>query len=167
MRRQGHLASSLSVLMASDFMLFVWLCNNEALNVTGIPTIISYNEGICNSTFTSIITDKEHRLNMLLPAANNNPYSSRKYRRFAIPKRRTDRFRNTFIMSSCLKNNVLSISVWSIYLSIYLTFFLYFVPASYPSDKFLKTLRLFFAAMSVKGSSLYHATCLKNKIKEN
>ena len=32
----------------------------EALNVTGIPTIISYNEGISNSTFTLIITDKEH-----------------------------------------------------------------------------------------------------------
>ena len=83
----------------------------EALNVTGIPTTISHNEGTCNSTFTSIITDKEHRLNMLLPAANNNPYSSRKYRRFAIPKWRTNRFRNTFIVSSCLKNNVLPISV--------------------------------------------------------
>ena len=58
----------------------------EALIVTGIPTIISYNEGICNSTFTLIISDKEHRLNMLLPAANNNRYSSREYRHFAIPK---------------------------------------------------------------------------------
>ena len=53
----------------------------EALNVTGVPTFISYNEGICNSTFTSILTDKEHRLNTLLPAVTNNPYSSREYRR--------------------------------------------------------------------------------------
>lgn len=53
----------------------------EALNATGMPTFISYNEGICNSTFTSIITDKEHRLNTLLPAVSNNPYSSREYRR--------------------------------------------------------------------------------------
>ena len=83
----------------------------EALIVTGIPTIISYNEGICNSTFTLIISDKEHTLNMLLPAANNNPYSSREYRRFAIPKWRTNRFRNTIIiMSSCLKNNILTIT---------------------------------------------------------
>ena len=51
----------------------------EALNVTGMPTFISYNEGICNSTFTSIITDKKHRLNTLLPAVSNNPYSSREY----------------------------------------------------------------------------------------
>jgi len=78
----------------------------QALDVAGIPTIVSYNEGICNSTFTSIITNKEHRLNSLLPAINHNPYSSREHRCFAIPKWRTNRFRNTFIMSSCIKNNV-------------------------------------------------------------
>ena len=27
----------------------------EALDVAGIPTIVSYNEGICHSAFTSII----------------------------------------------------------------------------------------------------------------
>jgi len=78
----------------------------EALDVAGIPTIVSYNEGICNSTFTSIITNKEHRLNSLLPAINHNPYSSKEHRRFAIPKWRANHFRNTFIMSSCIKNNV-------------------------------------------------------------
>ena len=34
--------------------------------MTSVPTIISYNEGICDSTFTSIISDREHRFNMLL-----------------------------------------------------------------------------------------------------
>jgi len=82
------------------------LDNKEALDVAGIPTIVSYNEGICNSTFTLIITNKEHTLNSLLPAINHNPYSSRKHRPFAIPKWRTNRFKNTFIMSSCIKNNV-------------------------------------------------------------
>jgi len=43
----------------------------EALDVAGIPTIVSYNEGICNSTFTSIITNKEHRLNSLMLAINH------------------------------------------------------------------------------------------------
>ena len=78
----------------------------EALDVAGIPTIVSYDEGICNSTFTSIITNKEHRLNNLLPAINHNPCSSREHRRSAIPKWKTNRFGNTFIMSSCIKNNV-------------------------------------------------------------
>jgi len=31
----------------------------EALDVAGIPTIASYNKSICNSTFTSIVTNKE------------------------------------------------------------------------------------------------------------
>ena len=57
----------------------------EALDVAGIPTIVSYNEGICNGTFTSIITNKEHRLNKLLPAISHNPCSSREHRRSAIP----------------------------------------------------------------------------------
>ena len=78
----------------------------EALDVAGIPTIVSYDEGICNSTFTSIITNKEHRLDNLLPAINHNPCSSREHRRSAIPKWKTNRFGNTFIMSSCIKNNV-------------------------------------------------------------
>ena len=38
--------------------------------MTGIPTIISYNDSICNSTFTVIITDKGDRLDGLLPAAH-------------------------------------------------------------------------------------------------
>ncbi|CAH3140625.1 unnamed protein product, partial [Porites evermanni] len=67
----------------------------EALDVTGIltiPTIILYNKGICNSTLTLTITDKEHSLSKLLPAISHNSYSSREYGRLAVPKWRTNRF---------------------------------------------------------------------------
>jgi len=70
---------------ANELIICAGLDYKEALDVAGIPSIVSYNEGICNSTFTSIITNKEHRLNDLLPAINHNPYSSREHRRFAIP----------------------------------------------------------------------------------
>jgi len=82
----------------------------EALNVAGIPTIVSYNEGICNSTFTSIITNKEHRLNKLLPAINHNPCSSREHRRFAtaLSGGLLTLEIHQLIMSSCIKNKCLN-----------------------------------------------------------
>ena len=40
-----------------------------------------------------------------LTEANKAPYLLRNHRHFALPKWKTDRFKNTFILSSCLKYN--------------------------------------------------------------
>ena len=77
----------------------------EAFEETGIPTIISYSESMCHKVFNSIVSDKDNKLLKLLPATNHVPYDLRENRRFAIPEWKTNRFRNTFIMSSCIMNN--------------------------------------------------------------
>ena len=76
-------------------IIFPGLAYNKALEVSGIQTISDYNESICYKTFKYI--------RKLLPALNKNQYTSRRNRRYALPRWRTDRFKNTFIMSSCIK----------------------------------------------------------------
>ena len=84
-------------------IMFPGLAYNKALEVAGIQTISYYNESICDKTFKYISNNTSHRLRKLLPASNKNQYPLRRNRRFALPRWRTDRFRNTFIMSSCIK----------------------------------------------------------------
>ena len=79
------------------------LAYNKALEVAGIQTISDYNESICDKTFKHISNNTSHRLRKLLPALNKNQYPLRRNRRFALPRWKTDRFRNTFITSSCIK----------------------------------------------------------------
>ena len=81
------------------------LSYDEALNETGIPTIISYCEDIYNKVFNAALGNKDNKLNKLLTEANKAPYLLRNHRHFALPKWKTDRFKNTFILSSCLKYN--------------------------------------------------------------
>ena len=72
------------------------------INETGIPTIISYCEDICDKVFNAALCNKDNKLNKLLTEANKAPYLLRNHRYFALPKWKTDRFKNTFILSSCL-----------------------------------------------------------------
>ena len=67
-----------------------------------IPTIISYCEDICDKVFNAALCNKDNKLNKLLTEANKAPYLLRNHRYFALPKWKTDRFKNTFILSSCL-----------------------------------------------------------------
>ena len=61
------------------------LSYDEALQETGIPTIISYCEGICDKVFNDALGNKDNKLNKLLTEANKAPYSLRNQRRFALP----------------------------------------------------------------------------------
>ena len=81
------------------------LSYDEALNEAGIPTIISYCEDICDKVFNAALGNKDDKLNKLLTEINKAPSLLRNHRHFAFPKRKTDRFKNTFTFSSCLKYN--------------------------------------------------------------
>ena len=78
---------------------------SQALQEANIPTIIAYSELVCDKVFYSIVNDSENKLFKLLPASNNVPYDLRENRHFIIPEWKTNRYRNTFIMSNCIKNN--------------------------------------------------------------
>ena len=73
------------------------LSYDEALNEAGIPTIISYCEDICDKVLTlpsatriTNLTSKKK-----LTEANKAPYLLRNHRHFALPKWKTDCFKNT------------------------------------------------------------------------
>ena len=59
---------------------------DEALNETGIPTIISYCEDICDKVFNPALCNKDNKLNKLLTEVNKAPYLLRNHRYFALPK---------------------------------------------------------------------------------
>ena len=87
-------------------IIFPSLSYDEALDEAGIPTIISYREDICVNVFNTAHGNRDNKLNnKLLTEASEAPYSLRSHRHFAFPKWETDRFKNTFILSSCLKYN--------------------------------------------------------------
>ena len=83
------------------------LSYDEALKKAGIPNIISYCEDICDTDcdtiFNAALGNKDNKLNKLLTEANKAPYSLRNQRHFALPKLKTERFKNRFVLSSCLK----------------------------------------------------------------
>ena len=83
------------------------LSYDEAFNEAGIPTIISYCEDIRDKFFNPAIGSKDNKLDKLLTEANKALYSLRNHRHvcLALPKWKTDRIKNTFILSSCLKYN--------------------------------------------------------------
>ena len=76
----------------------------DALTEANIPTIISYSEAISMNFFNSIVNKQDNKLNKLLPTTNEVSYELRQNRYFIIPNWSTNRFRNTFIMSSTIKN---------------------------------------------------------------
>ena len=83
------------------------LSYDEAFNEAAIPTIISYCEDIRDKFFNAAIGSNDNKLEKLLTEANKALYSLRNHRHvhLALPKWKTDRFKNTFILSSCLKYN--------------------------------------------------------------
>jgi hypothetical protein len=54
---------------------------------------------LCKKLFQSVISDTEHKLHHLLPPKNTSAYNLRRQRPFDCPTTRTNRFRNTFVVS--------------------------------------------------------------------
>ena len=75
---------------------------DEALEEAEIPSINTYIKETCRTFFHSIVNTKDHRLNGLLPNIKETNYNLRQPSHFAIPKWKTNRFKNTFIMSSSI-----------------------------------------------------------------
>ena len=65
------------------------LSYDEALNETGIPTIISCCKDICDKVFNAALSNKDNKLNKLLTEANKAPYLLRNQQYFALPKWKT------------------------------------------------------------------------------
>ena len=78
---------------------------HEALNILNFKELATHHDEICETLFDTIVNDNNHRLYKLLPAPHETTYSLRRARPFYLPRLKTDRFKNSFIMFSCLKAN--------------------------------------------------------------
>ena len=88
-------------------IIFPGIDYSDALFSAELPSIERYNENICKKTFNSILNDKSNRLRNLLPSAHKPSYSLRRCRRFETPRWKTNRFRDTFLMKSCIEHNII------------------------------------------------------------
>ena len=82
-------------------ILFPEVSNNKALEDAGLKTLLFHRREELRSTlFKQIVEgDGQHKLAGLLPVRNDNErYPFRNRRMFSIPRVKTKRFRNSFIM---------------------------------------------------------------------
>ena len=79
---------------------FLEVSYSKALEDAGLKTLFHRREKLCNTLFKQIVeSDGQHTLAGLLPARNDKDrYNFRNRRVFSIPRVKTKRFRNSFIM---------------------------------------------------------------------
>ena len=87
-------------------IIFPVLNYHDVLNRMNIKKLVLRHNDICNTLFSNIQSDKDHRLHNLLLAPYETTYSLMHARPFNIPRYRTNRFKNTFIMSSSKMENM-------------------------------------------------------------
>lgn len=80
------------------------LAYRKALQLSNIMSINDYIASLCKKTFLSIANDPAHRLHNMLQSSGPSCYNLRCKRRFAIPKCKTERFKNSFLVRSCIDN---------------------------------------------------------------
>jgi len=78
------------------------LSYRQALEGFNIPTLYDRREAIGNSMFQEKSNNNNHKLHPLLPPLYLGTLRTRKNRKFQVPRFKTNRFGNSFIISHCL-----------------------------------------------------------------
>ena len=73
-------------------------CYNNAMELANIVPISDYILDIRKQTFDKIINDSGHRLYSLVQQHGPSQYALRRFRRFSVPKCKTERCMNSFII---------------------------------------------------------------------
>ena len=77
------------------------LSYQEALVKSGLQNLHNRRDLLCRKTFKNIVEDPNHKLHSLLPPVNvEYQYNLRNKRFFRLPKCKTNRFKNTFMIAS-------------------------------------------------------------------
>jgi hypothetical protein len=79
------------------------LSYSEAIEELDMETLKTRRKGLCTKVFKSIVNDKHHKIHHLLPTKRSNTYNLRNPNFFNIPRCNTNRFKNTYIISSLLE----------------------------------------------------------------
>ena len=77
-------------------------CYNDAMELANIVPISDYILEICKQTFDRIINDYGHRLYSVVEQRGSSQYALGRTRRFSVPKCKTERCMNSFIIRSSI-----------------------------------------------------------------
>ena len=77
--------------------------SHEAVVIMNLKELATHHYEIRKSACHTIVNDNNHRLCKLLPAPHESTYSLRRARPFIMQVFQNDRFKNSFIIFSCLK----------------------------------------------------------------
>ena len=99
-RERSHHCATLAPLPSLPSLLFPEVSYSKALEDAGLKTLFHRREELCSTLFKKIVeSDGQQKLAGLLPMRNyNERYNFRNRRMFSIPRVKTKRFRNSFIM---------------------------------------------------------------------
>ena len=75
----------------------------EALATAGLAPFALRRQQLTDKLFKQILNDKTDKLHKLLPAVNSSSVNLRNKCKFKIPKVKTERFKNSFIISNPIK----------------------------------------------------------------
>ena len=75
----------------------------DALLLSGLTSLFLRRQQITNKVFLNIMNDDAHKLHELLPAKNNISLNLRKKTKFINQRVKTNRYRNSFIISNSIK----------------------------------------------------------------
>ena len=75
----------------------------DALLLSGLTSLFLLRQQITNKVFLNIMNDDAHKLHELLPAKNNISLNLRKKMKFINQRVKTNRYRNSFIISNSIK----------------------------------------------------------------
>ena len=99
----------------------------ETIELVNIVPIVDFITGLCSNTFDTIIKDPEHRLNRLIQFSGPSRYALRCNRCFIVPKCKTDHFRNSFIVRSCIDNIYTGTQIFSPFIMFFILLYLRFL----------------------------------------
>jgi hypothetical protein len=84
-------------------IIYLQLSYQDALDTLELKTLSPRRGDLCKKLFNSILDVEDHKLrNLLPPKVTSDTYNFRNENIFNIPKYRTNRFRDTFIISSLI-----------------------------------------------------------------
>ena len=84
-------------------IIYPQLSYQDVLDMLELKTLSTRRGDLCKKLFNSILDDEDHKLrNLLPPKVTSDTYNFRNEKLFNIPKYRTNRFRDTFIISSLI-----------------------------------------------------------------
>ena len=83
-------------------IIFPSIKYEEALERSNLATLASRRQQLTDNLFQSVLQDKDHKLNKLLPKISSYEYDLRTKKKFK-PHFNTNRFRDSFIIHNSLK----------------------------------------------------------------